>query len=371
MKSNHQVNVVRITELEKHPNADTLSIVRIGGYQVVVKTENYKVGDLAIYIQPDSVVPQSAPFEFLWADKEFLDGVVPEKYRRITVRRFRKKWSEGLILPIKDFYGFNPEWRAEFSQEGDEVSEIIGITHYEPPEPIENIHGQRKQQYKWPPKSFKGWVYYLLHLIGIDLNGPVGGSNEKGPKNPPPVYDVESLKNFKNAFEDGEQVLVTEKIHGSNARYLFKDGRMYVGSRQLWKSEKSTCIWRRALQQHPWIEEWCRAHEGTTLFGEVVPTQGGFNYGCRDQETKFFAFDAYTPDERWEFPFGAVDLVPALYGGPYSDEKVKSFVDGKSNVEGAGHIREGCVVRPMIERHVTGLGRLHLKLVSNQFLEKQ
>ena len=367
-KSNHRVNVIRVPELEKHPNADSLSIVRIGGYQVVVKTENYKTGDLAVYIQPDSVVPQITQFEFLWADKEFPDGVVPEKYRRITVRRFRKEWSEGLLLPFSDFF-VSPSPYGD----GDDVAEAIGITHYEPPEPIENINGQRKQQYNWPPKSLKGWFYYLLHLIGIDLNGPVGGKNDRGPKDPPPVYDVEALKNFKNAFEPGEPVIVTEKIHGSNARYLFKDGKLHVGSRKLWKSAKSDCIWRRALKQHPWIEEWCRAHEGQTLFGEVVPTQGGFNYGCKEGEAQFFAFDIYTENGQWEFPHSAVStsVVPILYYGPYDEEKIKSLVDGQSAIPGATHIREGVVVRPQVERHVTGLGRLHLKLVSNKFLEKQ
>src|ERR1700689_4292492 len=165
MKSNHRVNIVRITELEKHPNADSLSIVRIGGDQVVVKTENYIAGDLAIYIQPDSVVPQAKPFEFLWADKAFPDGVVPEKYRRITVRRFRKEWPEGLILPLRDFTGglvHEDRFKYGWLKEGQDVSEALGITHYEPPEPVEST-SERKQQYKWPPKSIRCWIYYLLH----------------------------------------------------------------------------------------------------------------------------------------------------------------------------------------------------------------
>jgi tRNA-binding EMAP/Myf-like protein len=44
-KSNHQVNVVRVSEIIKHPNADTLGLVHIGGYQVVVKLADWKVGD--------------------------------------------------------------------------------------------------------------------------------------------------------------------------------------------------------------------------------------------------------------------------------------------------------------------------------------
>jgi hypothetical protein len=383
-KSNHKVPVVRITELLPHPNADSLSIVRIGGYQCVVKTDHWKVGDLGVYIQPDSIVPQSKPFEFLWADKEFLDGVVPEKYRHVKARRFRKEWSEGLLLPASDFFFDSSEvgGKQYGLKEGEDVSELLGVTHYEPPEPIDMYGVVRKQQYKWPPKSLKGWFYYLLHLIGIDLNGPGGGSNEKGPKNPPPVYDVEAYKNFLGSFEPSEPVIVTEKIHGSNARFMFDGKKMYVGSRKLWKSERSSCVWRKCLAQHPWIETWCRMYPNHTLYGEVAPTQGGFSYGTENGQVKFFAFDVLGPDgefiawndlSQFNCPQGNVIMdawVPVLYEGPFDEERIKKFVDGPSLVNGTKHIREGVVVRPITERLVHGLGRLQLKIVSNAFLEK-
>lgn len=381
-KSNHKVPVVRITELLPHPNADSLSIVQIGGYQCVVKTDNYRVGDLAIYVQPDSVVPELPQFKFLWEPRTF-DGPVPEKYRRVTVRRFRKEWSEGLLLPLSDFSGglvHEPKLSYGWIKEGDDVSESLGITHYEPPEPQE-VGTVRKQQYKWPPKSFKGWVYYLLHLVGIDLNGSVGGANEKGPSNPPPVYDVEAMKNFMDAFEPGELVVVTEKIHGSNARFLFDGKKMFAGSRKLWKSAKSKCVWREALKQNPWIEEWCKAHPGHTLYGEVTPTQGDkFLYGSVNGQVKFHAFDILTPEETWKKPFTFTDgfawsveqgigqTVPVLGRVSFDPNTLKSLVDGASHVEGAKNIREGIVVSPQTERHVHGLGRLQLKLVSNAFL---
>lgn len=370
-KSNHRVPVARITELLPHPNADSLSIVKIEGYQCVVKTNNYKVGDLAVYIQPDSVVPERGEFKFLWEPRTF-DGPVPEKYRRVTVRRFRKEWSEGLLLPLKDF--------GITATEGDDLSELLQITHYEPPEPEER-EVVRKQQYKWPPKSLKGWLYYLLHLIGIDLNGPVGGANEKGPSNPPPVYDVEAYKNFTNVFDPDEQVVVTEKIHGSNARFLFDGKKMYAGSRKLWKSPKSKCVWRSAMEQNSWIEEWCRAHPGYTIYGEVVPTQGDkWTYGAALGQTKLFVFDILSPDGTflsWDQTFIpdettgrlAQAWVPMLYRGPFVSDIITELVDGPSEIMLAKNIREGVVIRPVKERHVTGLGRLQLKIVSNKFLE--
>lgn len=45
------------------------------------------------------------------------------------------------------------------------------------------------------------------------------------------------------------------------------------------------------------------------------------------------------------------------------------LVDGKSAVDNKT-MREGFVIRPVKERHVRGLGRLILKVVSNKFLEK-
>ena len=159
MNSTHRVNVVKIDEILPHNGADTLGIVYIGGYQVVVKKDDFKIGDLAIYVQPDTIVPATEPFKFLWADREFADGTVPERLRRITVRRFRKEWSEGLLMPLstfgqvvsatsfrvlcKDRTALPPS--ATLGQcssytlvgEGDDVAELLGFKHYEEPETIE------------------------------------------------------------------------------------------------------------------------------------------------------------------------------------------------------------------------------------------
>lgn len=393
--ANHRVNVVRIDELHKHPNADSLSIVVIGGYQVVVKTENYKVGDLAIYIQPDSVVPAIPQFAFLWENLTFPDGVVPEKKRRITARRFRKEWSEGLLMPLADFFQRAEDWNffdKDFTRiidEGSDVAELIGIVHYEPPEDPQSTQGDnergpgRKQSKFWP-RSFKGWLYFLARVCSFgfwDPNGNVGDSNVETPADFRPIYDVEAYKNYADVLQEGEEVVITEKIHGSNARYTFTDGKMYAGSRKLWKSPKSQCIWRKVLEQHPWIEEWCRAHPDYTLYGEVVPTQKGYDYGCKDGETKFFNFDILNPEGLWE-PRGTSGAwgwlpsyerqasVPVLYEGPYSSD-LNKIADGPSTVSGAKHIREGIVIRPVIEREARNLGRVQLKIVSNKFLEKE
>jgi len=101
-KADHQTNIVRLGQPRIHTNADSLEIYDIGGYQCVTKKGQFKEGDLAVYVCPDSVVPQTEPFRFIWEPFATPDSPAPEKRRRITVRRFRKEVSEGLLMPIQD-----------------------------------------------------------------------------------------------------------------------------------------------------------------------------------------------------------------------------------------------------------------------------
>lgn len=66
-KLSHQANIVRLGDPRVHTNADKLELFDIEGYQVVSQKGQFKAGDLAVYIQPDSVVPEHPAFEFLWS----------------------------------------------------------------------------------------------------------------------------------------------------------------------------------------------------------------------------------------------------------------------------------------------------------------
>ena len=179
--STHRVNVVRIEEILPHNGADTLGIVYIGGYQCVVKKDAYKVGDLALYIQPDTIVPVHPAFAFLWADREWSDGEPTARRRRITVRRFRKEWSEGLLIPISEF-----DWKV-YPYEGQDVAELLGFMHYEEPEPVQST-ARTRVQYQSPWRSWSAFKFWVLYKLGFA--DQLHGDNAKPPKNTPPTYDV-------------------------------------------------------------------------------------------------------------------------------------------------------------------------------------
>src|SRR5208337_3314188 len=106
-EATHRVEIVPVV-LEPHPNADSLSIVKIYGWQVCTKSADWDnvqtewaegVGEhkLGAYIQPDSIVDVTRP-EFSWLART-PDDVKPH---RVRVIRLRKLLSQGLLIPAPD-----------------------------------------------------------------------------------------------------------------------------------------------------------------------------------------------------------------------------------------------------------------------------
>src|SRR5208283_969530 len=102
IKSTHQCEVVKVYP-KIHPNADRLEVAEVGGYSVCIGKGDFRDGELGIYIPPDSIVPQTEAFRFVWEGKGYVPDptsaanaveVVPEKYRRIKAKTLRGVISE-------------------------------------------------------------------------------------------------------------------------------------------------------------------------------------------------------------------------------------------------------------------------------------
>ena len=315
--STHKCEVVRVL-LEEHPAADRLSIVKVHGYECAVRTEEWKNGDLGVYIPPDSIVPDTEAFKFL-------DG-----HTRIRARKIRGRYSQGVLVHA-----------PEGVQEGDDCMEMMGIEHYEPPMPMIS-----------------------------------GGANEKGPEGFFPVYDIEDYNRYAaEVFVPGEEVVATEKIHGCNARYVWAENRIWAGSRTSWKKRDEKVWWWQAATQNPRIEEWCCAHPGFALYGEVFGPTQKLKYGAKQNQMLFCAFDILEYD-RWLDHDEArrvgqgLTWVPEVYRGVLDDERLRALAEENSSVPGADHHREGLVVKPITERRTPEIGRVQLKLKSNRYLAK-
>lgn len=322
----HTCDVVQI-KLEPHSNADSLSLVKVGDFQCAVRTEDWNDGDLAIYIPPDSIVPDNKDFEFLIPSGSSIRG----KYLRIKARKLRGEWSVGLLIPAPDG-----------AKIGDDYMEKLGIVHYEP-----QIHG----------------------------NFSTGGDNVTPPPGFIPKYDVLNFRKYSKLFKDGENVIVTEKIHGGNARFVYVDDQMYCGSRNHWKKEDPKNLWWRALKTNTALEAWLIHHPGLVVFGEVFGQVQNLKYGSRNGEIFFAAFDILDNGKWLDFDeahqVGApLPWVPLVYRGAFNKEKILEFAEGDSSWPGAQNYREGVVVKPIHERIDSHIGRVQLKIVGNRYLSK-
>lgn len=150
-----RVDVVPIA-LEKHPNADSLSIVKVFGYTCIVKTSDFEGVPLAAYVPADYMASDAPEFSFL-GDK-----------KRIRAMRLRGIYSEGLLIKAR------PHWKI-----GDNVAGELGVTKYEPPEDM-STGGENESQPDW------------FHLY----------------------TDIESWRRYPDKLSEGEEVNIVEKIHG-------------------------------------------------------------------------------------------------------------------------------------------------------------
>ncbi len=368
--STHKTEVVPVV-LEKHPDADSLSVVNIYGYQCVVRTSDWAGISKAYYVVPDSCVDVRRPeFAFLAADAN-ADGIA-----RVKARRLRGVVSYGLLVPA-----------PEDAVLGDDYAEQLGVARYEPPEPGAN-GGQRDR--------------FLL-----------GGENESEPPIPtgPGKYDVESFERYHDVLAVGEPVDIREKTDGSNCRVLWWDGRLWVKTRNNWvkrvpdyshitreyllekgcPEDKVDLILSRkkvgtlnsfweVVERTPGLVDYLSRNPGTTVFGEIAGSTNRLKYQFPNGN-RFIAFDLYRQgrfvdvlDAETELRAAGVPFVPSLTDGPvpYEFGLVKRLADGKSVLPDAkpGIIREGVVVKPIRERSDRRVGRVILKSVNPDFLAK-
>ncbi len=388
----HRVEIVPV-KLEPHPNADRLSVVRVYNFTVCVNTADWLGVEKAAYVQPDSCMPDRPEYRFLKdtsATRKEREGLVQAqetiratgsgmeltedeyqrrlaeieakvdantKHLRITVKKLRGVVSMGMLLPA-----------PEGSQVGDDVAEQLGVTHYEPPS-MDEIEGRR--QHTGDDVAPAPLMIYA------------------------PKYDVESIYKFADCFEAGEPVYVSEKIDGQNGRFVATENgnettkehpqpgewkwstpvTLHAGSRTEWKKKEGGSNWWRVQEGNPWIERWCYDNQDCVLYGEVYGWVQTLKYGAKPGQLFFRAFDVMEGVEYWDAEKFLAEIpeerrVPSLGIMPFDFGRLQALADGPSLVRGANHAREGIVIKPVKERKHWSLGRVMLKVVSNEYLEK-
>jgi len=371
------VEVCKVEKVEKHPNADKLSIVQIKGWQCITSLNQYNEGDLVIFCPPDSIIPESL------IEKHNLEFL--RKNGRVGTIKLRKIISQGLVLDISDLPS------SVKVKEGLDVASILGITKWEPTEPQYSCQTKREtiKHYflKWVNKeiTFRRFTAKSFGLIKDRLFKRKKKLNPHFDK----YTDIENIKNFPNVFMYGELVVITEKIHGTN----FRCGNLPRKSNWFNRKAYEFCYGSHNVQLGGGRGKHCfygndvygkicekleldkKLPSGYMFYGEIYGKGiQDLTYGLDDISVRFFDIKDIKTGKYLDYSefiektqiYCGLEVVPVLYIGTYSKDIVKQFTGGESSLA-PDQLREGIVIRSIKER-IEHMGRVILKSINEEYL---
>lgn len=191
-----------IKNINQHPNADSLEICEILGWQTIVKKGIHKEGDKVVFITIDSIVPHCHWSDFLSDPKN------TDKSIRIKNIKLRGEFSSGLVIPLSEF-------NFENYDVGTNLTDILGIKKYVKEIPA-NLSGENEGDFP-------------THLAPKT-------DEDNGLNDPSLVEQV---------FSSDNEITITSKIDGSSCTLIVEDGKLVkVCSRNLSKLEtENSTFW--------------------------------------------------------------------------------------------------------------------------------
>jgi RNA ligase (TIGR02306 family) len=388
-------SVRKIANLQPIEGADAIEVAVVDGWKVVVKKDEFKTGDLAIYMEIDSWVPtELAPFLSKGKEPREYNGVKGERLRTI---KLRGQISQGLLLPMTVAFDWDAEeslWEYKehpdakfetgdpidhgdrieipvttwvvYADEGDDLTEALGIQKWEAVLPAQ-LQGQAKGTFPTDliPKTDQERIQNCFRDIERKARR---NTTEK-------VWNAETqtLEEFPAVHPADFQeptYEVTLKLDGSSCTIFRWENELRVCSRNLElkinDENKDNTFVAMALKLGDKIPE------GFAFQGEICgPGIQGNREGFK--EHKFFVFDVFNirehvylaPDRRrFLSEYWGHDHVPVIgtdWNAPESVEAGLALADGPSI---NSKVREGLVWKCNTDPSFS------FKTISNQFLLK-
>lgn len=377
---------VIVEEIKPIPNYDRVEHARVGGWWIIVQKNQFKVGDKALYIETDSLVPSN--------DERF--AFLEKKHYKVKCIKMCKVYSQGLLMPIDVFPEINDKDVHE------DVTKLLGIKYYVAEDNARKAKSNPNAKYnnmcarnaKLAKK--KWWKWMMKRTWGRKLLFVFFGRKKDNPNNWPvwiKKTDEDRIENVMFMLEDKNPYVVTEKIDGTSTTFFLDlTGRkpdfgvcsrnvrqMDVDQKNLVSDMYGTgnVYWEMAFKYN--VEDALndiakkRNYKHVVLQGETYGESLQGNKYKLD-ERRFAAFNLIFDGERlgsveakkilaeYDIPF--VPIIDDNYILPDADdfEEFKQSADGKSVINNKC-LREGFVYRSQD-------GQKSFKNVSRKFLLK-
>lgn len=323
-------SIQQITELHPIEGADRIELAKVMGWNLVVKKGEFQPQDKCVFFEIDSVLP-SSNHNFSFMEKT--------NYR-VKTMKMKGVISQGLALPLSILPAGN--WN-----EGDDVTEILEVTKYEPPA-------------KFVAGDVKGKFPFYV-----------------------PKTDVLRLQSAMEMLDElkGHPYNITIKYDGTSATFAHRNGEFDVCSRNLSLKESKDSVYWKIVRKYC-LQEKLGELGNFAIQGEICgPGIQKNRLGL--SEPDLFIFDIYDIDnQKYLSWFDRISLIhihqlgkgvkPLIVGDCFDlldFDFLQDYVE-KHKYEPSGHQVEGIVIRPNEDLHTSQGDRLIFKIISKEYLLK-
>lgn len=345
-----------IENLEPIKDRDRIELAHVLGWQVIVKKDEFKIGDKCIFVEPDAVLPEKPEFEFL-RSKKF----------RIKTMKMAGVLSQGIIFPLNilpnDNFNIN-----------DDVTDILNIKKYEPYE---------EEVFEKPTKKIKKYPQFLMKFSWFRKLVLPSKRQQRGFPLQISKTDEIRIQTIPSALENKTPVIVTEKVDGQSLSALLVKTKTWYGKTKyefilcsrnlrLWSRDNSS-YWQMAdkYKLEETLKKMIGENEWVAVQGECYGASiQGNPYKMNEKELRIF--NVIYPSGR----LGSVEakqicednnllFVPILDTNFILPDTVNEMLDYATNksVINPEVLREGVVIRSKD-------GKLSFKAVSPDYLIK-
>lgn len=343
------ITVETVEQVKPHPNADKLSIAKLKGlsFDVVIGLNQFNPGDKVLYIPVDALLPEA-----MISALNLTGRLAGKDKNRVKSIALRKVVSQGLVCPVSKFLSDEMATKSP-----EEITKFLGVEKYEPPVIMEKN----------------------ANLIQL----PQGQS----------PYDIEGADRYANIVELllNKESIVMEKMEGQNFSVTRIKNEIFVNQRNFSIQPKDGAkhsFWTTAEQFGLLDRIKSLPGDEVQIYAEF--TGPGVQKNIYDLKSfSLFVFDikidrqwvgfeqflslmGFSPegtDGKYKNADGAL-MAPLLFKGLLKDFLNTKTIQEASNGQSlyGNTLREGIVVKPVVEEIVENYGRLIVKQRSPIYL---
>lgn len=341
--------IVRVLNIKPIEGADKIELANVLGWEVVVKKDEFKVGDLGVYFTIGSVLDVSNP------DTNFLQGKV------LKTKKIRGVLSQGLLGPLVWLKNIGHDMSN--IKENDDVTDALNVKKFVP---LDEMYEYFDDGYSVPFPAF------------------VPKTSEKRVQQCPTA-----LREL-----EGKNIVITQKFDGTSTTFIYCNNQFIIcgrnrGMKPLSKvpEDKTVDIDRTVnkISHYYEMEKLYDLENKMTAYGKNIAIQGetigpkinGNRHNVKSND--FYVFNIYDIDKQMYMSFDDLEnicgilglkTVKVVYKGVMKEEwlSVKEILAiASSQRYDSGNIAEGVVVKT---NYGPEMPRTSFKAISNEYLLK-